>query len=247
MMFNPSHFFRKSQSCYNASSKKSIFSFGEYVHLWAEWLGSEKAERSQSSEARNFSAERKCPGNAGLASWCGIKLAFSIYLLQCLHCTDEVHIGRNRGSPVCSIDEITPENPKAGLSGHWSWTTLKKFLCPLAALSVPYTLYNSLWILQVVSAGRSKKYFCQFRGWKRGREREGERERERERERKKEREREREKETKGRGQGRKNHNQARVVLHSNLTCFIIRKHNVHQCSAKVGQLTSALLYLLWAK
>ena len=26
---------------------------------------------------------------------CGIKLAFSMCLLQCLHCTDEAHIGRN--------------------------------------------------------------------------------------------------------------------------------------------------------
>ena len=32
---------------------------------------------------------------------CGIKLAFAMCLLQCLHCTDEAHIGRNRGSPVC--------------------------------------------------------------------------------------------------------------------------------------------------
>ena len=34
---------------------------------------------------------------------CGIKLAFSTCLLQCLHCTDEAHIGRNRGSPVYSL------------------------------------------------------------------------------------------------------------------------------------------------
>ena len=34
---------------------------------------------------------------------CGIKLAFAMCLLQCLHCTDEAHIGRNRGSPVCSL------------------------------------------------------------------------------------------------------------------------------------------------
>ena len=32
----------------------------------------------------------------------GIKLAFAMCLLQSLHCTDEAHIGRNRGSPVCS-------------------------------------------------------------------------------------------------------------------------------------------------
>ena len=29
---------------------------------------------------------------------CGIKLAFAMCLLQCLHCTDEAHIGRNRGT-----------------------------------------------------------------------------------------------------------------------------------------------------
>ena len=30
-----------------------------------------------------------------------VKLVFSMGLLQCLHCTDEAHIGRNRGGPVC--------------------------------------------------------------------------------------------------------------------------------------------------
>ena len=34
---------------------------------------------------------------------CGIKLAFSMCLLQCMHYNDEAHIGRNRGSPVRSF------------------------------------------------------------------------------------------------------------------------------------------------
>ena len=34
---------------------------------------------------------------------CGINLAFSMCLIQCLHCTDDAHIGRNRGSPFCSL------------------------------------------------------------------------------------------------------------------------------------------------
>ena len=33
---------------------------------------------------------------------CGMKLAFAMCLLQCLHCIDEAHIAQNRGSPVCS-------------------------------------------------------------------------------------------------------------------------------------------------
>ena len=80
MMFNPSNFFSKSQSCYYASSKKSKFSLlgSTSVHPWAEWPGSEKAERSQRSKATNFSAKRKCPGNAGLASWLMIKLLVAL-------------------------------------------------------------------------------------------------------------------------------------------------------------------------
>ena len=35
------------------------------------------------------------------------KLAFAMCLPQCVHCTDEAHIGRNRGSPVYSTTEYT--------------------------------------------------------------------------------------------------------------------------------------------
>ena len=43
-----------------------------------------------------------CNCSAGVSHHaCGVKLAFSTCMLQCLHCTDEAHIGRNRGSPVC--------------------------------------------------------------------------------------------------------------------------------------------------
>ena len=35
----------------------------------------------------------------------GVKLAFAMCLLQCLHCTDEahIHLKKNRGRPVCSL------------------------------------------------------------------------------------------------------------------------------------------------
>ena len=34
---------------------------------------------------------------------CGKVISFSMCLLPCLHCTDEAHMGRIRGSPVCSM------------------------------------------------------------------------------------------------------------------------------------------------
>ena len=39
----------------------------------------------------------------------GIKLAFSMCLLQCLHCTDEAQIGRNSERPVCSTSHVSPQ------------------------------------------------------------------------------------------------------------------------------------------
>ena len=66
----------------------------------------------------------RCFEHSGVARWlhlllwvlvtqaCGIKLAFAMCLLQCLHCTDEAHIGRNRGSPVCSHSSL----PKVHIS-----------------------------------------------------------------------------------------------------------------------------------
>ena len=51
---------------------------------------------------------------------CGIKLAFAMCLLQCLHCTDEAHIGRNRGSPVCSLS--------IDLECHFCLSRLKSFI-----------------------------------------------------------------------------------------------------------------------
>ena len=61
-------FFQKRKLLLCKFSEEQFSSIGECVHLWIDWSGSEKAERSQGSRATNFCAERECPGNAGLAS-----------------------------------------------------------------------------------------------------------------------------------------------------------------------------------
>ena len=45
--------------------EEQIFSLWEYLHLWTEWLGSEKAERSKKSGATSFSAQRECRATPG--------------------------------------------------------------------------------------------------------------------------------------------------------------------------------------
>ena len=90
MMFNPSQFFSQNPKLLFSKFKDGqIFSLGECVHLWVEWSGSEKAERSQRNEATiklQRGARRATPGwqagewqiwrppPDGGAHWCSPKL-----------------------------------------------------------------------------------------------------------------------------------------------------------------------------
>ena len=56
-------------------SKKSNLSHWWTVHLWVEWSWSEKARAK-------FSAERECPGNAGLESWYYRKRGSASYIVR---------------------------------------------------------------------------------------------------------------------------------------------------------------------
>ena len=84
---------------------------------------------------------------------CGIKLAFAMCLLQCLHCTDEAHIGRNRGSPVCSL--IAP-----------TWLNLPSDLICLA-LPNCWALFTGVVMLLALVQDHSPVYRC-FRALWRG-------------------------------------------------------------------------------
>ena len=71
---------------------------------------------------------------------CGMKLTFSMCLLQCLHCTDEAHIGRNRAhclqlvlvgtmptnAPMLFVPTKTKRFPIIATNSHFSLTKLEE-------------------------------------------------------------------------------------------------------------------------
>ena len=95
-------------------------------HCVKFWALNRAIMRDAQSTKSNFTSTKLSAlpannSNSGVARWlhllsvsvqlvvtqaCGIKLAFAMCLLQCLHCTDEAHTCWNRGSPVCSNNYV---------------------------------------------------------------------------------------------------------------------------------------------
>ena len=80
---------------------------------------------------------------------CGIELAFSMCLLQCLHCTDEAHIGRN-SAPCLQFESsnLTQVAFTLNLSGCLTveHSTLE-FPCSLAIVQSSSPVYRCYWAL----------------------------------------------------------------------------------------------------
>ena len=100
----------------------------------------------------------------------GIKLAFAMCLLQCLHCTDEAHIGRNRGTLSAKIENTVIAEifvrVKISYSSACRLPCARNFRTATVVSDTLVYVYGFRMLLNFVLSAKSTKYTKLNRVWK---------------------------------------------------------------------------------